>query len=71
MCRVQFLVELGSDDDGRVSGQVTAPSGPPVSFSGWLELLRVFEDGMAGTSALGSPGTPGHRADTEESTWER
>jgi hypothetical protein len=43
---VQFLVELSSDDGGRVSGQINASEGPSTPFSGWLELLRVLEDGL-------------------------
>lgn len=40
---VRFLVDLSSDADGRVSGEVAMADGPPVPFSGWLELLRVLE----------------------------
>lgn len=43
---MQFLVELSSDDGGRVSGQINATEGPSTAFSGWLELLRVLEDGL-------------------------
>lgn len=41
---VKFLVDLSSDEDGRVSGQVALAGGSPAPFSGWLELLRLFED---------------------------
>jgi hypothetical protein len=41
---VRFVLELRSDDDGRVAGEVTGGDRPPTAFSGWLELLRVLED---------------------------
>jgi hypothetical protein len=41
---VRFVLELRSDDEGHVAGEVTGGSRPPTAFSGWLELLRVLED---------------------------
>jgi hypothetical protein len=41
---VQYLVDLSTDQDGRVSGQVATADESPVPFSGWLELLRLLED---------------------------
>lgn len=37
------MVEIESDDDGRVAGSVTAAGGHPVPFSGWIELLHLLE----------------------------
>jgi len=41
---VRFLLDLTSDDEGRVSGEVARAGEPPTPFSGWLELLRLLED---------------------------
>jgi hypothetical protein len=41
---VRFLLDLTSDDEGRVSGEVAVAGGPSIPFSGWLELLRLLED---------------------------
>jgi hypothetical protein len=40
---VRILLDLASDDEGRVSGRVAVAGEPPVPFSGWLELLRLLE----------------------------
>jgi len=41
---VRFLLEFDSDDDGRVSGQVSADGAQPAGFDGWVQLLRLLED---------------------------
>jgi hypothetical protein len=43
---VQFLVEIDRDDDGRVGGAVTVTNGHRTPYSGWLELLRLLEQGL-------------------------
>jgi len=43
---VRFVLDLSTGDGGRVSGQVSTADGPAVPFSGWLELLRLLEDGV-------------------------
>jgi hypothetical protein len=43
---VRFLVELTRGEGGRVSGAVSAADAPSVPFSGWLELLRLLEEGV-------------------------
>ena len=55
---VRFLVDLSSDADGRVSGEVAVADQPPVPFSGWLELLRVLED------------RADHRTNGQENPWD-
>jgi hypothetical protein len=52
---VRFLVELDSDDDGRVSGEVTVADGSPAPFSGWLGLLRLLEAGTEAGADRGGP----------------
>jgi hypothetical protein len=44
--QVQFLLEIERDGDARVAGEVTAAGGHPTPFSGWLELLRLLEEGL-------------------------
>ena len=56
---MRFLVELGSDRDGRITGQVAADGGPAIAFSGWLDLLRHLEQGVRTTGDRGAP-TGGH-----------
>jgi hypothetical protein len=41
---VRVLLDIRRDGDGRVIGQITAPGGAPVRYSGWLELLHLLED---------------------------
>jgi hypothetical protein len=41
---VRILVDLERDPDGRVSGRIAGDDQQPVTFSGWLELLRLLED---------------------------
>jgi hypothetical protein len=42
---VRFVVELGMGPGGTVQGSVAAgEADPPRPFTGWLELLRLFED---------------------------
>jgi hypothetical protein len=64
---VRFLVELTRGAGGRVSGQVAAADGPPAPFSGWLELLRLLEDGMG---AHGRDGSVPDQDDAQEATWD-
>jgi hypothetical protein len=41
---VRFLLEIGRDGDGRVTGHVSRAGDGPARFSGWLELLRLLEE---------------------------
>lgn len=52
--QMRFLVDLTKGEGGRVSGEVSTAEAPSVPFSGWLELLRLLEDGA----------DPQHRDDT-------
>ncbi len=49
---MNLALELFSADDGRVEGSVIYnPGGERVTFSGWLELLRLLEAALAASSA--------------------
>jgi len=56
---VQFLVDLSSDEGGRVSGQISAGDGPLAPFSGWLELMRLLEGGLHNHTRHGDPAPGG------------
>jgi hypothetical protein len=45
----RYLLDIGRDDDDRITGHVTRAGQAPVAFSGWLELLRLLEDRIDGT----------------------
>jgi hypothetical protein len=52
---VRFSVELSSDDDGRISGEVTSADGRADSFTGWLELMSHLERGAERETGAGDP----------------
>jgi hypothetical protein len=52
---MRYVVEL-SDDEGGVHGTVTREgSTAPEGFTGWLELLRILEEGLTGVPAPEAP----------------
>ncbi|MFZ0041311.1 MAG: hypothetical protein WAK93_08395 [Solirubrobacteraceae bacterium] len=58
---VDLLIHVARGDDNRLSGTVRAQDGDEIrSFSGTLELLRVFEDLLARDPAVHEP--PGSSA---------
>ena len=63
-------MELDSDDDGRVSGQLSAEGAEPVPFDGWVQLMRVLEDG-AQLATDGDTQTPPSGRDGQETAWDR
>jgi hypothetical protein len=46
---VRFSGDITTDDDGRVTGRIALADGRPIAFTGWLELLRLLEDGARQT----------------------
>lgn len=42
---MRFVVEVVPTADGRVEGTVRQGRAQPVSFCGWLDLLRLLEPG--------------------------
>ena len=63
---MRFVVDLSRGEGGRVSVQVAVADAAPTPFSGWLELLRLLEDGAdpldRGDRATGGP--------AQETTWD-
>ena len=68
---MRFLLDLTSDDEGRVSGAVAAAGEPPTPFSGWLELLRLLEDrAHENRGHLIDRESPGDGQEESRETWE-
>jgi hypothetical protein len=65
---VRFLLDLVSDDEGRVSGSVALAGEPPTPFSGWLEMLRLLE--VRTEEHRGQTIDPEHPGDGQEETGE-
>ncbi|HEY9559027.1 MAG TPA: hypothetical protein VIR58_19990 [Acidimicrobiales bacterium] len=65
---MRFTIDLDSDADSRVSGLVATADGSPVPFSGWLQLLRVLEDGTQDNERAQAPASEG--LDGQETQWD-
>ena len=66
---MRFVLELNSDDDGRVSGDVCAEGARPVAFHGWVQLLRALEDG-ARLATDGEAKRPVVGQEEQETEWD-
>ncbi|HXR21778.1 MAG TPA: hypothetical protein VN786_04400 [Acidimicrobiales bacterium] len=56
---MRLVVEVKRSEDGGIEGQTQAPGGPPLPFSGRLELLRGIDDALAAEGAAPAPGLAG------------
>lgn len=44
--RLLIDVDLVSDDGGQITGRLSDGTHEPRRFSGWMELVRLIEDGI-------------------------
>jgi hypothetical protein len=47
---MRLMIDVGTPDGAHPEGSVVTDGGRAIAFSGWLDLLRALETGLAGRS---------------------